>query len=597
MNLLKKANLAVKLLISYVLLVVLPFLVSTLILSFTSSSNIKNNTLSYVDLFVDQISSNIDSYIGELDRMTKIVSLDSTLCDLLTAPVSSDAADNYNAAQYLQKEMLKMTTQQPSIRNITYIGVNGAVYSGTSNAIRDMSEFYKITHADRINEQDPKVYISSAHISDYLLVDYMQNNEPVFTLTRFLYTFDKQPIGTIVLNVTCKDLLDAININPSLLESGPRIVITNRDNLIVADTSENFNADGLSGETYVNFTLSDKEQKEDMLFSKSSENLTSTVVIDKSQLFKSTQDFNNSAIFLVILLIILIIFLSAYFSFRLVKPLKLLQNAANECASGNYSIRIPSRSEDEIGKLCSSFNFMTDQIQNLLDRVYHYQLATKQAQLEALQNQISPHFLHNTLEIIRMKALINKDKEVAVMVQTLAKLFRITLDRTSNIVPLREELEHVETYLTIQNMRFNNRYHFTCIIPEELKDCSIIKLTLQPLVENCITHGFTRTFGDEEISIIVTECENNLIIKVTDNGVGITPENLVRIHENLAHSGSSDSGGIHNSIGIVNISDRIRLEYGADYYLHIYPNEPRGTTVELKIPKNRNLEVLPEIET
>ena len=116
-------------------------------------------------------------------------------------------------------------------------------------------------------------------------------------------------------------------------------------------------------------------------------------------------------------------------------------------------------------------------------------------------------------------------------------------------------------------------------------------------MENCITHGFTRTFGDEEIRIEVTECENDLIIKVSDNGIGITPENLVRIHENLGHYGSSDTGGIHNSIGIVNISDRIRLEYGADYYLHIYPNEPRGTTVELKIPKNRNLEVLPEIET
>ena len=597
MNLLKKTNLAVKLLISYVLLVVLPFLISTIVLSFTSSSNIKNNSLSYVNLFVEQISSNIDSYIGELDRMTKIVSLDSTLCDLLTTPVSDDALDSYNATQYLQKEMLKMTTQQPSIRNITYIGVNGAVYSGTSNAIRDLSEFYRITHADRIDAQNPNTYISSAHISDYLLVDYMQNREPVFTLTRFLYTSNKQPIGTIVLNITCKDLLDAININPSLLESGARIVITNNDNLIVADTSSNFNAEGLSQNSYMEFTPSDKEQKEDMFFSKSSDTLTSTVIIDRNQLFKSTQDFNNSAIFLVSILIILIIFLSAYFSFELVKPLKLLQNAANECASGNYSIRIPAKSEDEIGKLCSSFNFMTAQIQNLLDRVYLYQLATKQAQLEALQNQISPHFLHNTLEIIRMKALINKDKEVAVMVQTLSKLFRITLDRTSNIVPLREELEHVQTYLTIQNMRFNNRYHFVCQIPNELLDCSIIKLTLQPLVENCITHGFIQTFGDEEIRIEAIESENNLIIKIIDNGIGITPANLIRIRENLNHSAAIDGNELHNSIGIVNISDRIRLEYGTEYYLHIYPNEPRGTTVELKIPKNRNLEILPEIDT
>lgn len=592
----KKNSLATKLFFSYLLLVILPFLISTLVLSSASTSNIETNTLSYINLFVEQLSSNIDNYIGEMDRMTKVLTLDSQLCDTLTQPEDNDKISNYHNTQYLETEILKLMTQQPSIRNITFVGTNGMVYSGPSNKIRDKEAFFELTRSDFSDQSNPNLHVSAAHIPAYLLVDFQQNKEPVFTLTRFLYTKDRQKIGCIVLTVTCQDLLKAININPSLLESGARIVITNKENQIVADTSENFVVENLNNSSYTEFIITKEESDKTLRFSDGSGLLTSTVVINKNQLFKSTLDFKRTVILLMLLLIGIIILLSVYFTRRLVQPLKVLRDATNEFASGNYSIRIPVTSNDEIGDLCASFNFMTEQTEYLLDRVYQHQLATKQAQLEALQNQISPHFLHNTLEIIRMKALINKDKEVALMVQTLAKLFRITLDRTSNIVKIKDELEHVETYLTIQNTRFNNRYKFTNLVPDEYLECSIIKLTLQPLVENAIKHGFSRTFGDEEIQIRAIEDGSDLIIQVIDNGVGIKPENLERIHKKLNHLDTPDRAVGHNSIGIVNISDRIRLEYGEKYTLQLYENVPRGTIVEFRIPKNYTLANVPDSE-
>lgn len=595
MCILKKTSFALKLFFSYLALVIIPFFISTLILSSTSSSNIENNTLSYIHLFVEQISSNIDSYIGELDRMTRITTLDANLCSLLTEPVSSQKVELYHQTKYLENEMLKMMTQQPSIRNIAFVGTNGVIYSGPSNSVRDESLFFETTRSDFTDHTQPNLYLSSAHVPSYLLVDYQQNAEPVFTLTRFLYTDDRRPIGSVVLTIACRDLMDAISINPSLLESGARIIITNKENEIVADTSPAFIPENLKDSSYLRFSVSDSNLEDELCFSDSSGSLNSAVIINRNQLFKSTLDFNRSAIFLVVLLIGVIILLSASFSRMLVRPLKLLEDAANECASGNYSIRIPVTSEDEIGSLCASFNFMTEQIQNLLDRVYHYQLATKQAQLEALQNQINPHFLHNTLEIIRMKALINQDREVAGMVQTLAKLFRITLDRTSNIVKIKDELEHVETYLTIQNMRFADRFKFTNLVPDELLDCSILKLTLQPLVENAIKHGFSRTFGNEEIQICAEENDNKLTIRVIDNGTGIAPEHLEQIRQKLAHRDTPERKDSRNSIGIINISDRIQLEYGAEYSLQIYRNSPHGTIVELCIPKNYSPEILPEL--
>lgn len=596
MKSLKKNSLRIKLFFSYVILVLIPFLISTLVLSSTSSSNIRTNSLSYINLFVEQISSNIDSYVGELDRMTRIVALDTVICDILTETDGNDTVSNYKNSQYLEDEILKMTTQQPSIRNVTFVGVNGMIYSGTSNDISDKDLFFEITHADDIDKQNLNLYLSSAHIPSYLLVDFHQNTEPVFTLTRALYTYNKQKIGAIVLNITCKDLLDAININPSLLENGARIVVTNKENEIVADTSADFIPESLSDKAYMSFENSEQTESKNLFFSDDSGSLTSTVIINKNQLFKSTLDFNRAAVFLVLILIGLIILLSFYFSYKLVSPVKLLENAASECAQGNYSVRVPIVSQDEIGNLCMTFNFMTEQIQNLLDRVYQYQLSTKQAQLEALQNQISPHFLHNTLDIIRMKALINKDREVAKMVETLARLFRITLDRSSNIVTIQDELEHVETYLTIQNMRFNNRFRFVKNIPEELLRCSIIKLTLQPLVENAIKHGFSQTFGDETIEIRIEASGHDLIIQVRDNGTGIDEHNIRRIYDKLEHLDTPENNTLHNSIGIVNISDRIRLEYGSGYYLRILPNQPRGTIVELRIPRNYSLEMIPELD-
>lgn len=596
MWIIKKNSLATKLFFSYLMLVILPFLISTLVLSSTSSSNIETNTLSYINLFVEQLSSNIDRYIGEMDRMTKVLTLDPQLCDMLTQPEDHDKISNYHNTQYLETEILKLMTQQPSIRNVTFAGINGMVYSGPSNRIQDKEAFFEMTRSDFSDQSNPNLHLSAAHIPFYLLVNFQQNKEPVFTLTRFLYTNDRQRIGCIVLTMTCQDLLKAININPSLLESGARIVITNKENQIVADTSENFVVENLNNPSYTEFLITKEESDKNLCFSNGSGLLTSTVVINKNQLFKSTLDFKRTVAVLMLLLIGIIILLSAYFTRRLVQPLKVLRDAANEFASGNYSIRIPVTSSDEIGDLCASFNFMAKQTEYLLDRVYQHQLATKQAQLEALQNQISPHFLHNTLEIIRMKALINNDKEVALMVQTLAKLFRITLDRTSNIVKIRDELEHVETYLTIQNTRFNNRYKFTSLVPEKFLECSIIKLTLQPLVENAVKHGFSRTFGDEEIQIRALEDGSDLIIQVIDNGVGIEPENLKRIHKNLNHLDMPDRAIGHNSIGIVNISDRIRLEYGEKYTLQLYENIPRGTIVEFCIPQNYTLEKVPDPE-
>ena len=584
-------RLVTKLILSYALLIALPFSLSSFILGRTSTENIKKNTLTYINLFVTQINSNIDSYISELDRMTKVAVLDTALCNYLTEENES-AVYSYEADQYLSRYMLKLMTQQPNIQTVTFIGRNGKVFTGTSNSIQNMEAFRQVTGLDSLDPSKRNLYISNAHIPSYLIIN---SKEPVFCVVRNLYSLDNTYTGSIVLNIVCSNVLDIININPSLLESGARIIISNSQKQVIADTSDDFNYENLSaGPMDFSSDTESNAYNRNMYFSNTSQfsGLTTTVIIDRGQLFQSTEAFNLFSTTLSIILMAAIFILSIYFSFKLVKPIRQLQTATEECARGNYDISIPIQSQDEIGMLCSSFNTMAYKIKNLLESVYLYQLQNKQAQLEALQNQINPHFLHNTLETIRMKALINKDREVANMIKILARLFRITLDRTHNIVSLKDELEHVQTYIDIQNMRFDNRFHLEVHAPEELMNCSIIKLTLQPIVENCIVHGFSQTFHNETVTIDIEEKDSDLLIQISDNGKGIDQENLDRILRKIHHIDIKDTGYLeHNSIGLINISERIQLEYGPQYCLDIQSVQPHGTCVVIKIPKNKMMQI------
>ena len=580
-------NLLTKLLLSYVSLIVLPLLLVTGLLVYYSSENIKKNTLTYVNLFVEQIGSNIDSYVSEIDRMTKISTIDSRLCTILTEPEVRTGVTAYENAQYLSTYMLKVVTQQPDVQSITFLGTNRGLYTGISNKIKDPDSFFAVAQLNEHPTGFQKLYLTGTYLPDYLIIN---QNEPVFSVVRQLYTLNRSYVGTVVLNVRSSRLLEAININPSLVESGARIVITNTNHQILADTSKDFSVWDTASHTELAFDLdAQKSANPNNLYfsSTSSESgLTTTVIISRAQLFYSLAAFKSFSFAVVCLLIVILLVCSVYFSFSLFHPIRTLQKATVECANGNYEIQIPVKTQDEIGQLCASFNQMVQQIKNLLQKVYLQQLQTKQSQLEALQNQISPHFLHNTLETIRMKALVNKDTEVANMIMLLARLFRITLDRTCNTVTLKDELEHVKTYLAVQNMRFGNRFHLHVDIPEALLHCFIIKLTLQPIVENCILHGFSETSGDGTIHISTAVHPLGLQILIADDGKGIDDENLVRIQRKLTHK--NDSAALqegHKSIGIVNIAQRIALEYGAEYSLCIANQPPHGTAVTLIIPR------------
>lgn len=230
-----------------------------------------------------------------------------------------------------------------------------------------------------------------------------------------------------------------------------------------------------------------------------------------------------------------------------------------------------------------------------LDQILHssqlMDISKRQAQYLALQNQINPHFLYNTLESIRSEALIAGLDSVADMTEALASFFRYTISKVENLVSVEEELQNCETYFRIQQYRFGDRLQLHIDYDqeewEEIIHCRIPKLTLQPMLENSIIHGTELKIGTGNLRIQFERTQKRLIIRISDDGVGMDEETLTKLNQRLGGSGNQLTGNDEETkggIALINVNNRIHLIFGEEYGMHVYSILNMGTDVEISIP-------------
>lgn len=266
-------------------------------------------------------------------------------------------------------------------------------------------------------------------------------------------------------------------------------------------------------------------------------------------------------------------------SSSITKNISLLLKNIRLLKKGDFNIEITAKGNDEIGELIENFNSMSARLKFLVDEQYRIGLEAKNAELLALQAQINPHFLYNTLDMINWSAINNNVPEISDTVQTLSRFYKLSLSKGSNIIPIRNEIEHVKMYMEIQNMRFENIFDFQVQIDEEVYQYTTIKIILQPIVENSVLHGILQKDDRSGLILITGHVSEGVItLKVQDNGVGIKAEKLKTI---LTHK--SDTSSTHG-YGVRNINERIKLFYGEQYGLEYISIPDKGTTVIIRIP-------------
>jgi two-component system sensor histidine kinase YesM len=264
-------------------------------------------------------------------------------------------------------------------------------------------------------------------------------------------------------------------------------------------------------------------------------------------------------------------------------PIKKLHDVTTTITKNDLQALMTSDNVDEITELGMSFNIMIGKIKELLDSKIKEQENLKKAELRALQAQINPHFLYNTLDTIIWMAESKKTDQVVKIVTALSKFFRISLSKGMDWITIGEEVERIRSYLTIQKMRYRDILDFKILVDEDVTENTILKLILQPLVENALYHGIKNKRQKGLICVRARrKGEDEVLLEVEDDGIGFTPEKLAKLRAEL----DDDSGDIklESGFGIGNVNKRIRLYYGKPYGLSVQSKYTTGTCVTLVIP-------------
>lgn len=308
--------------------------------------------------------------------------------------------------------------------------------------------------------------------------------------------------------------------------------------------------------------------------------LLCTIVDDKQIHNHTTTLIRNIVIFWIILLILAII-LSYFLSSSLVKPLEELKSNMKEVEKGNMVLLPLNNENDDFYHFKTSYNNMLEKISNLIDTIYKEQSSKRKAELLALQSQINPHFLYNTLDTLKWIALDYDAFEISDIVSSLSSFFRISLSDGNEIITLFDEFEHSKNYLEIQKIRYSDILNYDINLDSSLKDAKTLKIIVQPLIENSLYHGIKNSTRNGIININGFLEDNFVVITVEDNGIGIPVDKLIEIKSNLENNIQSEHYGLYN------INERLKLKYGSLASIIIESTYTEGTLITIKFPVNK----------
>mgnify|MGYP004530297233 CR=1 FL=1 len=435
--------------------------------------------------------------------------------------------------------------QNPDIEQITIYGNNETLYPHGTNYLPLDDISIDVEHM-----KASKVY-------------WVSDGRKTLELYCKMYTGNTDNTDVIYMKVDYERTFENLT---SLFEGKYKICMTDQDGNIV------FSFDNLekSGKNSPDAQMVKKEE-------------TLTIQIWKAQLYRPVKEITASArsiTFLVIIVVILCIILISCFSIVLsksvTKPLGNLLENIQKIGYGKLETDINEESQDEIGQVIKSFRQMVERLDYMVKEVYQSKIDQQKYEMKALQNQINPHFLYNSLSLINWTAIMHDETEISEMAQLLSTFYRTTLNKGKNVISIKGEWDNTCSYMKIQNMMHSGRLELETCIDENMFKYEILNLILQPIVENAIVHGLDHKVGDEPKKLTVTgeEKEDCLLFKVCDNGCGMSEETKEMILT------TKTSG-----YGVQNVHQRIVLYYGEGYGLQYESKENEGTVVEVKIPK------------
>ena len=533
---------------------------------------VDNNALVSTSQTINQVNRNLQYYLEGMNEVS------NTVAEQLNSPSS-------NAIQKA-KDVFKMTiTLRKDIESIAVFTEGGDMLLRTSNL--NLKKGLNVKQEDwfkKVIKQPGKINFSSPHVQNL----YRGEHRWVVSLSKEV-KYNKN--GKMVRVIALVDMkFTAIDELCHLIELGKKgyVYIINTNGIIIYHPQQQLIYSGLKNEK-VDFAVNNDDGSyiqnnngEKTVMTIKTVGYTGWKIVGISyynEMVTSKKEIYYFITSAVAISILVLFVMSLIISARISLPIKKLEKLMARVEKGELDIYADIKGENEVKQLSKTFNSMIYRIKNLMDENSKEQEAKRKSEIKALQAQINPHFLYNTLDSIVWMAENEETKGVITMVIALANLFRTSISRGKEIIKIKDELENARSYLVIQQMRYTDKFDYIIKADEDVLDYRTFKIVLQPIIENSIYHGIKRMVDRGMIKVTAEIKDDKLLLQVIDNGMGMSKETVESMLSN------ESKGKISSGIGVKNVHERIQLYFGNEYGLEIESELEVGTCVKIWLPK------------
>ena len=548
-------------------------------MKFTNTSIFENSS-EYTHTIIQQMNQNIDSYIDYMENIAYLISSNEDVQDYLF----DEKIDNEGRYRILN-QLQTILDSRSDIRNVGIISKNGRmlINDGSKSVNQDLDLNTQEWYATALEKPNGPI-LTSSHVQHII-----SGERPwVITLSRGIRdrsgSGEKEGVFFIDLNYSAiSELCDQSTVGTK----GYAFILDAKGNIVYHPQQQQLYTE-LQTENISLIMDTDEDTvltgtgNDGKLYSISRSEKTGWTVVDctnvKELLSKSRQAQSVYVLTAIILVIVALLF-SRFMARSITLPIQKLRDSMKKVQEGDFSVSdVVVDSKNEIGSLTKSFDVMTHRIHELMEQNVHEQEEKRKSELKALQSQINPHFLYNTLDSIIWMAEGKKNEEVVLMTASLARLLRQSISNEDEVVPIANEVEYARGYLTIQKMRYKDKLEFQIEVDYSILYIPLIKLVLQPIIENAIYHGLKYKESKGLLIVKGFMKDGNAVLQVIDDGVGMDEETLAHIYDK--HKVNYHSNGV----GVYNVQKRLKLYYGEDYGITYTSELGKGTTATITIP-------------
>ncbi|MGM0873226.1 MAG: cache domain-containing sensor histidine kinase [Bacillota bacterium] len=583
-----------KLIVLLLLISILPSIGLGLLIGFTVERIIDKQATQHTLQLIGQVNKTLEFYASNMQNISYLLSMDPEIKKFLYQQ-EADSNQIENEQYAIRQFMQGLSTLYPEVAGILVVNSNGNYISNELYSRSDQSLTEESWYEEAVKNEG--IFKIVGHPTERNLASHVnyKDNEVVSVVRSIIDPETQQVKGVVLIDLKLRVIAEASK-NVRLGKSGYLMVIDENGEEIYAPNEPLINEipkSLLNSDDSGSFSQQIDGNTLQFIYQKLPfTNWTTVGIFSTEESVVEVRTIHFYVICFVFFVCLFGVTASYYLSNSMSKPIAQLISFMKKVESGKLTIRYKGDRKDEIGMLGRSFNKMIAKINDLISLTERQERQKREAELRSLQAHIKPHFLYNTLDTINWMARKRGADDVAEVVASLSRLFRIGLSKGNDIILLTEEITHIQSYLKIQKARYRDKLNYTITIDANIHDVTILKLVLQPIVENAIYHGIKERRGAGHIDIHATEEGGNLVLTVTDDGKGIPSDKLQILMEKMdtLYAIKEEKGKpIDFGYGMMNVQARIKLTYGDQYGLTITSELGEGTNVTITLPIQKNI--------